>query len=41
MSAGGDPSEYSAAVKAAIDRDYMTMHPSGGICRSRRRDLFA
>ena len=30
MSAGGDPAEYSAAVKAAIDRGYMTMHPSGG-----------
>ena len=30
MSAGGDPPEYSAAVKAAIDRGYMTMHPSGG-----------
>src|SRR5260370_8143302 len=30
MSAGGDPPEYSAAVKAAIDRGHMTMHPSGG-----------
>jgi hypothetical protein len=30
MSAGGDPPEYSAAVKAAIDRGYMTIHPSGG-----------
>jgi len=30
MTAGGDPPEYSAAVKAAIDRGYMTMHPSGG-----------
>jgi hypothetical protein len=29
MTAGGNPSEYSAAVKAAIDRGYMTMHPSG------------
>jgi hypothetical protein len=29
MTAGGDPPEYSAAVKAAIDRGYMTMHPSG------------
>jgi hypothetical protein len=27
--AGGNPPEYSAAVKAAIDRGYMTMHPSG------------
>ena len=30
MTAGGDPPEYSAAAKAAIDRGYMTMHPSGG-----------
>ena len=30
MTAGGDAPEYSAAVKAAIDRGYMTMHPSGG-----------
>ena len=29
MSAGSDPPEYSAAVKAAIERGYMTMHPSG------------
>jgi hypothetical protein len=30
MTAGGDATAYSAAVKAAIDRGYMTMHPSGG-----------
>jgi hypothetical protein len=34
MSAGGDPPEYSAAVKAAIERGYMTMHPSGGYLSS-------
>jgi hypothetical protein len=30
MTAGGDAPDYSAAVKAAIERGYMTMHPSGG-----------
>jgi hypothetical protein len=43
MSAGGDPAEYSAAVKAAIDRGYMTMHPSGGYLSFTQAgaDLFA
>jgi len=43
MTAGGDPPEYSAAVKAAIDRGYMTMHPSGGYLSFTQAgaDLFA
>jgi hypothetical protein len=43
MDAGGDPAEYSAAVKAAIDRGYMTMHPSGGYLSFTQAgaDLFA
>jgi hypothetical protein len=43
MSAGGDPSEYSAAVKAATDRGFMTMHPSGGYLSFTQAgaDLFA
>jgi hypothetical protein len=43
MSPGGDPAEYSAAVKAAIDRGYMTMHPSGGYLSFTQAgaDLFA
>ncbi len=43
MSAGGDPPEYSAAVRAAIDRGYMTMHPSGGYLSFTQAgaDLFA
>jgi len=27
--AGGSYSEYGAAVKAAVERGYVTMHPSG------------
>jgi hypothetical protein len=30
LSGGGNAHEYRAAVRAAIDRGYMTMHPSGG-----------
>ena len=43
MDAGGSPPEYSAAVKAAIDRGYMTMHPSGGYLSFTQAgaDLFA
>ena len=43
MSAGGEVAEYSAAVKAAIDRGYMTMHPSGGYLSFTQAgaDLFA
>ncbi len=42
MDAGGSPLEYSA-VKAAIDRSYMTMHPSGGYLSFTQAaaDLFA
>jgi hypothetical protein len=29
LRAGGDVPEYSAAVKAAIDRGYVELHPSG------------
>jgi hypothetical protein len=41
--AGGNPPEYSAAVKAAIERGYMTMHPSGGYLSFTQAgaDLFA
>lgn len=28
--AGGSVAEYSVAMKAAIERGYLTMHPSGG-----------
>ena len=43
MSAGGDVAEYSAAVKGAIDRGYMTMHPSGSYLSFTQAgaDLFA
>jgi hypothetical protein len=43
MDAGGSPPEYSAALKAAIDRGYMTMHPSGGYLSFTQAgaDLFA
>jgi hypothetical protein len=43
MDAGGSPTEYSAAVKAAIERGYMTMHPSGGYLSFTQAgaDLFA
>jgi hypothetical protein len=29
LDAGGSVAEYTAAVKAAIDRGYIAMHPSG------------
>jgi hypothetical protein len=29
LRAGGDVAEYTAAVKAAIDRRYIDLHPSG------------
>jgi len=43
MSAGANPAEYSAGVKAAIERGYMTMHPSGGYLSFTQAgaDLFA
>jgi hypothetical protein len=41
--AGGSYPEYSAAVKAAIDRGYITMHASGGYLSFTQAgaDLFA
>ena len=33
---GGSYEEYSAAVKAAIAHGWLTMHPSGAFCRSRK-----
>ena len=41
--AGGSYPEYSAAVKAAIDRGYLTMHASGGYLSFTQAgaDLFA
>jgi hypothetical protein len=29
MAAGGNGAEYGAAVRAAVDRGYVTLHPSG------------
>jgi hypothetical protein len=41
--AGGSYPEYSAAVQAAIDRGYLTMHASGGYLSFTQAgaDLFA
>jgi hypothetical protein len=43
LAAGASVPEYSAAVKAAIDRGYLTMHPSGGYVSFTQAgaDLFA
>jgi hypothetical protein len=43
VSAGGTYNEYSAAVKMAIDRGYVTMHPSGAYLSFTQEgaDLFA
>jgi hypothetical protein len=43
ISVGASPSEYSAAVRAAIDRGFVTMHPSGGYLTFTQAgaDLFA
>jgi hypothetical protein len=41
--AGGSYAEYSAAVRAAIERGYLTMHPSGSYLTFTQSgaDLFA
>jgi hypothetical protein len=43
VSAGGTYDEYSAAVKAAIERGYVNMHPSGAYLSFTQEgaDLFA
>jgi|ERR1700730_16912297 hypothetical protein len=43
VSAGGTYDEYSAAVKAAIERGYVIMHPSGAYLSFTQEgaDLFA
>jgi hypothetical protein len=43
LSAGGSVAEYTAAVKAAIDRGYIAMHPSGAYMTFTRAgaELFA
>jgi hypothetical protein len=43
VSAGGSYDEYSAAVKLAIERGYVTMHPSGAYLSFTQEgaDLFA
>jgi hypothetical protein len=43
MAAGGNGPEYAAAVKAAVDRGYMTLHPSGAYMTFTQAgaDLFA
>jgi hypothetical protein len=43
LTAGGDVLEYTAAVRAAIDRGYMAVHPSGGYLSFTQAgaDLFA
>jgi hypothetical protein len=43
VSAGGTYDDYSAAVKMAIERGYVTMHPSGGYVTFTQEgaDLFA
>ena len=43
VSAGGSYDEYSAAVKAAIERGWITMHPSGAYLSFTQEgaDLFA
>jgi hypothetical protein len=43
LSAGASVTEYSAAMKAAIERGYLTMHASGGYVTFTQAgaDLFA
>jgi hypothetical protein len=43
IGAGASVAEYSAAMKAAINRGYFTMHPSGGYVTFTQAsaDLFA
>jgi hypothetical protein len=43
VSAGGSYDEYSTAVKTAVDRGYVTMHPSGAYLSFTQAgaDLFA
>jgi hypothetical protein len=43
LKAGASVAEYTAAVKAAIDRGYMTIHPSGAYMAFTQAgaDLFA
>jgi hypothetical protein len=43
LAAGASVAEYTAAVKAAIDRGYMTVHPSGAYMTFTQAgaDLFA
>jgi hypothetical protein len=43
VSAGGSYNEYTAAVKSAIDRGYIDLHPSGAYLTFTQAgaDLFA
>jgi hypothetical protein len=43
FNAGGSVAEYGAAVKAAVERGYVEMHPSGGYLSFTQAgaDLFA
>jgi hypothetical protein len=43
LRAGGSVEDYAAAVRAAIDRGYVTMHPSGAYLSFTQEgaDLFA
>jgi hypothetical protein len=43
IAAGASPSEYKAALRAAIERGYLIMHPSGGYVTFTQEgaDLFA
>jgi hypothetical protein len=43
LAAGGSAAEYGAALKAAISRGYLTMHPSGAYISFTQAgaDLFA
>jgi hypothetical protein len=43
LRAGGTPAEYGAALKAVLDRGWLTMHQSGGYVVFTREgaDLFA
>jgi hypothetical protein len=41
LEAGGNATEYGAAVKAAIAHGWLTMHRPALICRLRRAERFA
>jgi hypothetical protein len=41
IDAGGNPSEYLAAVTAAVDRGFVALHPSGAYIFFTQADLFA